>query len=218
MAKIIIGGTSQFPTWVDEDDIPFPSNFFVYCYKNKINDKCYIGKTNNIVARKAKHRRLSFVEKSPLPFYNALRKYGEDNFDFTILDSFYLEDIIFDLEKFHIKNNRSNQSDYGYNLTAGGEGSSGMRHNENQKKANSLRTGAKNGNSRLTDELCFSIFDDYKSGNHSMSELSSKYNVSSITIERLLSGKSWKYLNLDIDSLKNVKRENIRNSNERGFK
>jgi group I intron endonuclease len=182
--------------------------YFVYCYTNKINGKVYIGKTNNISQRKSRHRRNAFIEKSTLPFYNALRKYSEDGFDFSILDQFDQEYVIFDLEIFYIKALNASNRNFGYNLTAGGEGSSGTKHNAKQIATNKLRVGIKNGNSKLNDSDILSIFNEYKSG-ISAKDLTIKYNVSAITIERLLSGKSWKHLNLDIAALDNIKKINM---------
>lgn len=212
MVKIAVEDEDD-PSQFNEAGEYFPkSRYYVYCYKNKVNGKCYVGKTNNISQRKSKHRRLAFTEKSQLPFYRAIRKYGEDNFEFTVLDTFCWEDIIFDLEKFYIKAYKANQREFGYNITEGGEGSSGTRHNENQKRANKLRVGTKNGRSKLNDELVLAMFEDYRTGNFSMIELASQYNISAVTVERILSGRSWKHLNLDVSSLKHVKKINISRS------
>lgn len=183
--------------------------FYVYCYKNKINGKCYVGKTNSISARKRRHRRNAFIDNVKLPFYNALRKYGEDNFEFLILDEFQYEYVILDLEIFYIKLFQSNIKEFGYNVTAGGEGSTGTKHNENQIRVNKERVGSKNKNSKLTEEIVFQIYEDYKSGNYFNDNLSKKYNVSEVTIERILSGRAWKHLNLDIAALYPMKRKNI---------
>lgn len=183
--------------------------FYVYCYTNKKNGKCYIGKTNNISQRKSRHRRNAFIENLNLPFYRALRKYTEDGFDFKILDQFDSEWVIFDLEKFYIKEFKSNQKEYGYNVTEGGEGSSGTKHNENQIKSNKLRVGILNGNSKLTEDLIKNIYNEYKYTNQSMKDISVKYNVSSLTIERILSGRAWKHLNLDIKSLSEIKKQKV---------
>lgn len=189
--------------------------FYIYCYKNKTNGKCYIGKTNNISRRKNRHRRNAFIDKNTLPFYNALRKYGEDNFEFSILDKFNLEDIIFDLEVFYISAYKSNNRNYGYNITSGGEGSSGTKHNENQKRSNKLKVGESNSNSKLTSATALSAYNDYKTGFYTIKNISDKYNVSHITVERLLSGRSWKHLNLDIESLQLIKKKNIISSGKR---
>lgn len=189
-----------------ETDLP---QYFVYCYRSKINGKTYIGKTGNIKKRQATHIRRAFIENQKTTFYNALRKYGKDNFEFIILDSFWSEDIIFELEKFYISAGKSNQKEFGYNLTSGGEGSSGTFHNENQIRANKLKIGQDNGNSKLTNILAIEIFNKYKTGCFTIKQLSLTYNVSQVTIERLLSGKSWKHLKLNIKSLEDAKKKNI---------
>jgi group I intron endonuclease len=183
--------------------------YYVYCYKNLTNGKVYIGKTNNISKRKSRHRRNAFVDKLTLPFYNALRKYSEDGFEFTILDRFEWEDVVFDLEKFWIKAFESNNRKYGYNITIGGEGSTGVKHNENQRRINASRTGSQNPNAKLDDVLAMLIYNEYKSGIQ-IKDLSTKHGISVITIERLLSGKSWKHLKLDIAALSEIKKENMR--------
>lgn len=183
--------------------------FYIYCYKNKKNGKVYIGKTKNLSQRKSRHRRNAFIDNVKLPFYNALRKYSENDFEFLILDKHAHEYVIFDLEIFYIRLFSSNQKEFGYNITAGGEGSTGVKHNENQIRANKLKVGTKNGNSKLTEEIVFKIYEDYKSGQYFHIDLATKYNISSITVERILSGRSWKHLNLDIVALYPVKRKNI---------
>lgn len=189
--------------------------YYVYCYKNLINGKVYIGKTNNFSRRKNRHRRNAFIGKLTLPFYNALRKYSEDGFEFSILDQFEQEDIIFDLEKFYINALKSTDRQYGYNITVGGEGAAGTKHNDNQKRSNKLRFGANNGCSKMNDTIAIDIYNEYKSG-ISISELMKKYLLSHITLERLLSGRSWKHLQLNISALSEVKKQNIMKARVRG--
>ena len=56
----------------------------IYMYTNRLNGKRYIGKSINIEARKGKHRRNAKDGRASY-FYNALRRYGEEVFDFEIL-------------------------------------------------------------------------------------------------------------------------------------
>jgi len=61
---------------------------FIYCYTNKVNGKKYIGQTNNPERRKREHRSNAFNPKSKdrnIPFYNAIRKYGIESFDYEVL-------------------------------------------------------------------------------------------------------------------------------------
>ena len=64
----------------------------VYCITNKINDKKYVGFTSMTIAeRMGQHRyRAKAGEKSII--HNAIRKYGWDNFDVSVL--YIFKDII----------------------------------------------------------------------------------------------------------------------------
>ena len=55
-------------------------NYAVYCYKSKINGKCYIGQTNNISRRKENTVKL---EKNKKFIHIVLQ--GLESFDFIIL-------------------------------------------------------------------------------------------------------------------------------------
>jgi len=65
----------------------------IYKITNLINYKCYVGKTNNFERRKKDHFRLAKTKghkEYNKSLYQAIRKYGEENFSFDILES--LED------------------------------------------------------------------------------------------------------------------------------
>ena len=102
--------------------------FFCYKITNLVNGKVYIGKTNRPHERWIEHQ--NCVKKYPL--YNAIRKYGRDNFSFEIIAISEIESEINKSEPLYIKQYRSNINRYGrsfgYNLTDGGEGISGWKH------------------------------------------------------------------------------------------
>lgn len=63
----------------------------IYCFTNKVNNKKYIGSTiqPNPKTRYNQHiynARHENSEKYDYPLYQAIRKYGEENFDFDILE------------------------------------------------------------------------------------------------------------------------------------
>lgn len=101
---------------------------YIYKFTNKVNGKVYVGQTNDIVKRKRGHKSTAFNSKSKdynLPFHNALRKYGWENFDFEILeeiDDAFGREYLNEREKFFIVNEKSLINENGYNLTIGGEG------------------------------------------------------------------------------------------------
>jgi group I intron endonuclease len=61
----------------------------IYKITNLINNQCYIGKTNNFERRKKDHFRLAFTEghkEYNKTLYRAIRKYGQENFSFDIIE------------------------------------------------------------------------------------------------------------------------------------
>ena len=102
----------------------------IYIYENKINNKCYVGKTIYPDARKRQHLYDSFTEKSPRYnnlFHKAIRKYGINNFSYTILESNISEDLLDSREVYWINEKRSYYIyGKGYNMTQGGEGFSSI--------------------------------------------------------------------------------------------
>ena len=59
---------------------------YIYCYKNLINNKEYVGQTNNLKRRKKQHIQDSIHQHQGhenaynQPIHCAIRKYGIDNF------------------------------------------------------------------------------------------------------------------------------------------
>lgn len=92
----------------------------IYKFTNKYNRKVYIGKSIDIYKRYWYHNNNA---KNGIKgyFYNAIRKYGIEGFDFEVL----IECSEYNLnywEKFYIKYYCSNILEYGYNRTDGGDG------------------------------------------------------------------------------------------------
>lgn len=91
----------------------------VYKITNKINNKVYIGlTTQGFIQRKREHiSRFNRGERDH-KLYQAMKKYGIDNFEFTEL--FYVFDLN-DLANFEIQFiNEYNSFNRGYNMTVGG--------------------------------------------------------------------------------------------------
>lgn len=103
---------------------------YIYKYTNKINQKVYIGQTNNFVKRRNGHKSAALNPQSNdynLPFHNAIRKYGWDNFDFEVLeeiDDSFGREYLDEREKFFIDFYKSLTIYGGYNVTTGGGGCS----------------------------------------------------------------------------------------------
>lgn len=96
----------------------------IYKAENLINGKMYIGKTNGCLANRQWGHLNSAKKGVNTIFYNAIRKYGENNFKFSVIDNELLfESELNDREKFYIKQFNSKIPN-GYNMTDGGDGQS----------------------------------------------------------------------------------------------
>lgn len=96
------------------------SIYSIYMITNKINGKSYIGFDSNYPKRIFEHFRESQKTKRNTKFYNAIRKYGWDNFDHCVLyQSKDLNHTLNEMENFFICEFDTFHN--GYNSTTGGE-------------------------------------------------------------------------------------------------
>lgn len=100
--------------------------YTIYKFTNKINGKCYVGKTKNFHRRIHQHFSNSQSNKHTL-FYNALKKYGKNSFDIDILfqstSNLISEDEFTNIyEPLLIAEHKSYYMHNGYNSTLGGIG------------------------------------------------------------------------------------------------
>lgn len=124
---------------------------YVYKITNTKNKKSYIGKTSNSnpMNRWARHlynaRNKYSVSYQYQAIHKAINKYGEDNFIFEVIEECETEPESLLREQFWIKHYDS-FGKRGYNLTAGGEGSSGFKHSEeSRQKMSAMRKGKRLG-------------------------------------------------------------------------
>ena len=111
-----------------ERDIGF--TLIVYKAQNKINGKIYIGQSaKSLGERISRH----ISSKKKWYFQNALKKYGLQSFDFSVIDESDSQDILNEKEEYWISYYNS-KFPSGYNLTDGGQGSTGFKHSEDSKK------------------------------------------------------------------------------------
>lgn len=130
----------------------------IYCFVNKTNNKKYIGKVlrSNYTTRFSEHRKRS--HSNCVYFYRALTKYGWESFDKYILfqtppysntssNKKIINNIISKKEIEFIKMYQTNNSEFGYNLTTGGDGVVGyVFSEETRKKMSESHKGNKHWN------------------------------------------------------------------------
>lgn len=95
----------------------------IYKFTNKYNRKVYIGKANDIYSRYKEHLYNIKRKRIKSYFVNALRKYGKEGFDFEVIMECPKQNLDY-WEKFYIKYYCSNNPQFGYNMTSGGDGGS----------------------------------------------------------------------------------------------
>ncbi len=95
--------------------------YIVYKITNTINDKIYIGITSANRLEKRWWAHQNCINKESRPLYNAMAKYGIDQFIITPICSTITREYLSELEKELIQEHNT-MSPNGYNLTTGGEG------------------------------------------------------------------------------------------------
>lgn len=93
---------------------------YVYIVTNKVNEKKYVGKANNVEFRWKGHIKKALKQNSQLAFHCAIRKHGKENFDLHIHSEYESEPLAFEAETQLIK--ELNSTINGYNMNEGGMG------------------------------------------------------------------------------------------------
>ena len=110
----------------------------IYCIKNTINNKEYIGLTTRTLEHRWKQHIYESNKKDSwewnTPLGNAIKKYGEDSFQVFVLEECSSETEMKKREIDLIKERKSLASETGYNLTLGGDGRLGYKLSEETKR------------------------------------------------------------------------------------
>jgi len=114
----------------------------IYKVTNIINNKSYIGQTQfSLEQRKRSH--IIEGRNDNLYFHNALKKYGDEKFNWSVIESCENKEELDEME-FHYIKQYNTISPNGYNLTYGGEGSHGRKlSNETIEKIRKSLKGKK---------------------------------------------------------------------------
>lgn len=145
----------------------------IYKIENLINHKIYVGQSIHIERRWIEH--CSPSRKSIIS--NAIRKYGKENFSFTILEECDIDELL-EKEEFYIKKYNSIVP-FGYNVKE--------RDNESGREL-----------CYLLDKVVLSeIIDKLKNTNELFSNIADEYGVSLRTIVRINQGQT--YFNKEIN-------------------
>lgn len=153
----------------------------VYKIENKINHKVYIGCSKNIENRWYHHKFEAKKENNPQYNYSihkAFRKYGINNFSFSILEEIEDEKYRFEREIFWI--NYYDSYKKGYNETFGGDSGPPLK-GENNPHSKLTENDVINIRKRVCLlEPAWNIFQDYK------------YRISYSAFKKIIQGHTWK--------------------------
>lgn len=123
--------------------------YTVYQHINKINKKVYIGITSQVPEDRWGHNGINY--KSSPHFYNAILKYGWDNFEHIILFTDLTRKEACLKEQQLIKLYNSMDRNFGYNSTSGGENFV-MNEETKQKISQALKGNKNNLNHACSEE------------------------------------------------------------------
>lgn len=139
----ILGSSPSTPTMNKEEIKNVPNIAGIYLIRNKVNNKYYVGQTIYLRKRLFKHISNFTTKMYDNPLYRAFDKYGLENFEFTILDTFEgtdyreIKNKLDALETKYIEEYNSYGST-GYNQTHGGDaGIIGYKFTDEQKEKQS---------------------------------------------------------------------------------
>ena len=159
----------------------------IYKITNKITNKCYIGQSNNPSKRWNSHKSHTTagddIGKSAI--HDAMRKYGIENFDFSIIGWF--EDYN-EKEKYYIQYYNSLIPN-GYNIMKGGE--------EPPHKY-----GEEHHNSIYSQKIVDNIIDDLLSHKYTQKEIQDRYNVKQDLITSINRGVTHRRLGIEYPIIK----------------
>lgn len=88
----------------------------IYCIRNIINNKRYIGSSKNLITRFRNHKnQLPRGKSHSAHLQSAYTKYGGENFEFSVLESGIKEEEIIERENYWINVYKTLDREFGYN-------------------------------------------------------------------------------------------------------
>lgn len=163
----------------------------IYLITNLSNGRQYVGLTRNLKERKRCH--FFPLKHSRSVINNAIRKYGDDSFDFTELaccrslgDAHNVEMLLISEYGTRVPN--------GYNISVGGEGGHGTAWTEERKRALSIKTKGKPKSEQMRMRVSAALKGKKKSDEHrrncSISQKARKIKVTPQMLANLAKGQA----------------------------
>lgn len=123
--------------------------YTVYYHKFP-NGKMYFGQTCLDVEKRFGKNGYRYKKQTLL--WNAIQEYGWDNIEHRIISTGLDQEEAYFQEMFYISAYRANEPEYGYNITSGCAGCSGVKMSDHLKEIHSNRMKENNPAWNMTDE------------------------------------------------------------------
>lgn len=178
----------------------------IYKIENTKNGKVYIGQSVDIETRWKQHKAdLRNNHHQNKHLQNSWNKYGENNFTFTVLCECDM-DKLNENEIYYIKNYKSTNNVYGYNLKEGGDGG-GLMSEAAIEKLRGLGSALTKNDVRYIKMSMYLLMD--------RNELVKMYNISPKVLTAISQGKNWGYILPSLnDKIHNLKQTMIDERNQ----
>lgn len=213
----------------------YKDKFGIYAIKNKINSKVYIGQTSVTFLKRYLHHnwKLRNNQHDNQYLQHAWNKYGENNFEFYIIEKIENPDLLDEKEKFYIS--YCKEKGISYNILYGGGGRRGVPMSDHAKeivgkknkehmtgkklsaetkeKMSVTRTGKYYNRYRRTTKLNDEIVRQikYKLINGEIAKnIANELNISYSHVNNILSNNTWNNIRVDgwDEFLKNREKKN----------
>lgn len=168
-------------------------NSGIYMFRNKLNDKVYIGQSKYLNTRYRQHKceLLKGIHHN-LYFQHEVTKYGFDNFEYSIVKKCPVDELDY-WEDFYFKYYNSQNKKYGYNLKDAG-------NNSNLPTEVKIKIGLANRGKNCKLQPCdVEAIKLKRLSGCSCIELAHEYHVTKSTISKITTCKNWKYIRDDLN-------------------